>query len=379
MEIDQHIAETIVSNIKDVLRHEINLFDTHGVIIASTNRSRIGHHHAAALLAAQTQRTVYVDDDHRYEGARNGINTPVIIEGEVAAVIGVTGERDAVESFGNVIRRMTEIFLRENIEQTARSNRRISETTLINQLIGEHPDTELIRYLASVLDWDVHAPHYVAVGHMAPCSPSLASTPDPVILPVRHLQRLPGSIFTANANGCCLVVESTPDSTAALRDLHEALSTDGVAIGFGVSEPTADLRLIPDRYRQARMALDWQQFTRTVQIVHVSDLDFGLLVPSMDHAYMVQFVDHVFGEIDDARIRAHQRTFDAYTRFNGSITHAAEALHIHKNTMQNHLNGIADDTGYNPRTLQDYSVLDTAFRLYDYLRFTHAYDKAPEA
>ena len=54
MEIDQHIAETIVSNIKDVLRHEINLFDTHGVIIASTNRSRIGHHHAAALLAAQT-------------------------------------------------------------------------------------------------------------------------------------------------------------------------------------------------------------------------------------------------------------------------------------------------------------------------------------
>ncbi|MDY3689510.1 MAG: helix-turn-helix domain-containing protein [Bifidobacterium pseudolongum] len=85
------------------------------------------------------------------------------------------------------------------------------------------------------------------------------------------------------------------------------------------------------------------------------------------------------GEIDDARIRAHQRTFDAYTRFNGSITHAAEALHIHKNTMQNHLNGIADDTGYNPRTLQDYSVLDTAFRLYDYLRFTHAYDKAPEA
>ena len=47
--------------------------------------------------------------------------------------------------------------------------------------------------------------------------------------------------------------------------------------------------------------------------------------------------------------------------------------------MQNHLNGIADDTGYNPRTLQDYSVLDTAFRLYDYLRFTHAYDKAPEA
>lgn len=84
---------------------------------------------------------------------------------------------------------------------------------------------------------------------------------------------------------------------------------------------------------------------------------------------MVQFVERVFCGLDEAAIERHRGTFEAYTRFNGSITHAAQSLFIHKNTMQNHLNTIAKDTGYNPRTLHDYAVLDMAFRVHDYLRF----------
>lgn len=371
MEIDPHIAATIVSNIKDVLRHEINLFDTHGVIIASTDQSRIGQHHGAALLAATGQRTVCVDDEHPYEGARNGINTPVVIDGEVAAVIGVTGEREAVESFSGVIRKMTEILLRENIEQAARYNRRISETNLIDQLIGERQDPGLIRYLASALDWDPRVPHHIVVGRTTPGAGANA----PVrILPMRHLQRMPDTIFTADANECCLVVASTPGADEALRALHDAMAADGFDIGFGVSETRDDPGLLPECYRQAQLALAWQRFEGAGPIVHVGDLDFGLLLPSTDRVDMIRFVDHVFAGLDDARIRAHRRTFDAYTRFNGSVTHAADALYIHKNTMQNHLNAIARDTGYNPRVLRDFSVLDTAFRLYDYLRFARGQD-----
>ena len=42
MNLDPQIAETIVTNLKDVINHEINLFDTTGTIIASTDRTRIG-------------------------------------------------------------------------------------------------------------------------------------------------------------------------------------------------------------------------------------------------------------------------------------------------------------------------------------------------
>ena len=90
MEIDRTIAATIVANIKGVLRHEINLFDTHGTVIASTDAARVGQYHEAAAIAAASRRSIAVDDDHPYQGAKNGINSPVLIDGSVAAVIGVT-------------------------------------------------------------------------------------------------------------------------------------------------------------------------------------------------------------------------------------------------------------------------------------------------
>lgn len=369
MEIDPGIASTIVANIKDVLRHEINLFDTHGIIIASTDASRIGQEHEAALLAARTKRTVYVDTEHRYRGAKNGINTPVLIDGQVVAVIGVTGEREAVESFGNVIRKMTEILLRENIEQTARFNRRVSETNLINQLTGEHQDEKVIRYLSAALDWSRDADHCIVLGRLQSVA-GVDACGDVQMLPQRHLQQLNDVIYTADADECCLVVEDSHTLDELLHDLLERFAADGVTMGFGVSEWAHTLDEFPHCYRHARLALDWQRFRRAEPIVYADRLDFGLLLPSMSRDRMTQYVEHVFAGLDAHQIDEHRRTFDAYTRFNGSVTHAAESLYIHKNTMQNHLNAIARDTGYNPRILRDFSVLDTAFRLHGYLRFT---------
>ena len=56
------------------------------------------------------------------------------------------------------------------------------------------------------------------------------------------------------------------------------------------------------------------------------------------------------------------------TSDNGSIKHCSEDLFMHKNTLQNRLNKIAEDTGYNPRDLNDFSTLDAAFSLWGYLR-----------
>lgn len=361
MEIDPNIATTIVANIKDVLRHEINLFDTHGMIIASTDASRVGTYHEAAELAVQTMRTICVDDEHPYKGARNGINTPVMINDEVVAVIGVTGERSQVEGYSSVIRKMTEILLHENIEQTARTNRRIAQTNLVNQLMSEHPDEDVVRFLCAELDWDPQTPHRVALGALRTESTegSLAAWP---------YDRLTGILSTADAETCCLVLPAD-ESDDRLEYVRWLLHSQGRDASFGVSDTADHLRELPRGRRQARMALDWLRFTKDRHIMHVADLDFGLLVPELDRSSAMAFVDHVFAGLNDARIRAHRHTFATYTRFNGSVTHAADALYIHKNTMQNHLNAIARDTGYNPRILHDYGVLDMAFLLYDYLQF----------
>lgn len=113
MDIDPRIAQTIVENIKGIIRYDINFFDAHGKMIASTDATRIGTFHDAARLAAERKRTVAVDGDNQFIGARNGINAPVMFGDSVVAVIGITGQRHEVEPFGIMITKMTEILIRE--------------------------------------------------------------------------------------------------------------------------------------------------------------------------------------------------------------------------------------------------------------------------
>ena len=87
MDLDPQIAETIVSNLKDIIQHEINLFDTTGTIIASTDRSRIGTSHDGARLAISTQSTVSIDSEHEFKGAKHGINVPVLFNGVIVGAV----------------------------------------------------------------------------------------------------------------------------------------------------------------------------------------------------------------------------------------------------------------------------------------------------
>ena len=155
MDIDPRIAQTIVENIKGVIRHDINFFDAHGKMIASTDATRIGTFHDAARLAAERKRTVAVDGDNQFIGARNGINAPVMFGDSVVAVIGITGQRHEVEPFGIMITKMTEILIRENVEQITRFDQRMMMTNLINLLVSQHNDEDLVSYLSSTLDVDL--------------------------------------------------------------------------------------------------------------------------------------------------------------------------------------------------------------------------------
>lgn len=143
MTIDPATAQTIVDNLKDVIEYNINFFDTEGTMVASTDASRIGSFHGAARQAAVDGQTVAVDRRHPYEGAQDGVNVPVVLNGAVVAVIGITGPVNRVRDLGGIIERMTGLMLCANMEQIARFNRRIMTSNLVNLLTLEHKDNEL--------------------------------------------------------------------------------------------------------------------------------------------------------------------------------------------------------------------------------------------
>ncbi|PWG60304.1 CdaR family transcriptional regulator [Bifidobacterium catulorum] len=375
MDIDPQIAETIVSNIKGVIRHEINLFDTSGTIIASTDKSRVGTSHDGARLAVETKQTVSIDDEHQFEGARNGINVPVLFNGSVVAVIGITGRREEVEPFGNVIKKMTEILIRENLEQITRFDQRMMTANLINMLTLRQYDAGFVNYLASALNIDLGRRRLAAVGRFVGAGAAVTTGDGLHAIFQTRCGGLEHSMFSVTAREACLFLDDAdvPDPIAFLGDIQADVSkTFHRQMSFGVGRPTDQADSYWRSYGEACRTVDWLLFSHQKNVSSYDDLDYGMFISSIPGDDAERFVAHVFEGLDDHEIDDFHTTFDAYTRHNGSIIHAAEDLFLHKNTLQNRLNKIARKTGYNPRVLKDYSVLDAAFTLRDYLAFRQA-------
>lgn len=367
MDLDPVIAETIVTNLKDVINHEINLFDTTGTIIASTDRSRIGTSHDGARLVIQTKSPLPIDDEHSFKGAKNGINLPVIFNDAVVAVIGITGKREEVEPFGNVIKKMTEILIRENWEQMTRFDHRSRMADLVNILKLKGHDEALVDYYASLLRINLDTPRIAVVGRI---ERTQDDTPDANSLHsalYTRFQQFETSFFALSDREVCMFIDVR--SEHALKSLLKGIRDDvtrilGSPVLFGIGGVQHRSEEYWRSYEEACRALDWLEFLDGDEdTLRYADMDLGLIVSSVPRDAADQLVEHVFGTIDSAEVDEYQKIFDAYTRHNGSIVHCAEELYLHKNTLQNRLNKIASKTGYNPRVLSDYAVLALAFTL----------------
>ena len=114
MKLSQHNACQIVTNINEIINQKMNLINANGIIIASTDESRIGTYHAGAKkLISEGLDELIINNEEGYEGRLPGINYPLIVNGELIGVVGVTGNDAATLSYAKIIKRMTELLIQE--------------------------------------------------------------------------------------------------------------------------------------------------------------------------------------------------------------------------------------------------------------------------
>lgn len=113
MEVSKTLAAQIVHAVYEVVKTDTNLISPSGHIVGSTDPDRIGSFHAAGAYAAKTGAPVFVDEAHPFEGAKPGINYPIFLNHAPIAVIGLTGDPEALKPLGFLITKITEVFLKE--------------------------------------------------------------------------------------------------------------------------------------------------------------------------------------------------------------------------------------------------------------------------
>ncbi|KHF28393.1 Carbohydrate diacid regulator [Anoxybacillus sp. BCO1] len=77
--LSSHLAKKIVSDVRRLIHEDIIIVDTNGIIMASTDTTRIGQFHEGAFLVCQEKkkRIITKQDEGVLKGVKAGVNLPI--------------------------------------------------------------------------------------------------------------------------------------------------------------------------------------------------------------------------------------------------------------------------------------------------------------
>ena len=166
MKITHQNSQEISERISAILNKNINIMNEEGIIVASTDSSRIGTlHMGAKKLIEKNDVEMDIYSDGNLSGTKSGINVPIHIIGNTIGVIGVTGDPDKLRDIAMVIGEMANIMFmnsQQNMqkESYARQKRIFSDELLLKPSVVLEPD---IMERAGLLDFPLKSVKAIGV------------------------------------------------------------------------------------------------------------------------------------------------------------------------------------------------------------------------
>ncbi|EDL50679.1 Carbohydrate diacid regulator [Vibrio mediterranei] len=185
MQLNSLIAKQIVDRAKKIIAYSINVMDENGVIIGSSDPSRLHQTHEGALLAIRDNRTIEINDSvaSTLSGVKTGINLPIIYSDQVIGVVGISGTPEEVRSYGELVKMTAELIVEQAaLMSQVQWNKRHREELLLQLIEGSSLNDGQLLSIAQRLDLDLSQPRVATVIKVIP------RAGEPVTL--EHLQKL---------------------------------------------------------------------------------------------------------------------------------------------------------------------------------------------
>lgn len=373
MNVSSYLAQDIVEDMKQIINQDINYFDHNGVIIASTDKDRIGKFHGGAKKSLEIKDNLIISYDGEYVGTRAGINLPVYFEKEIVGVIGVTGKREEVEKYGKIIQRMTEILIKEAYLKEQDNLEREAKRQFIEELLFRYySDDRTLLTRAEFLNINTNILRVVSIARiMEDGDEEISLTQnrnDRIFTSFKELLDNSSQNLIVQSGMNIIVIHELKikeNIDTIIRDIKGYIESKyNVKLYFGIGEKSNNLKEIKKSYKEAKKSLDIALAFRDKDILYYDDLDIGLLIDDIPIDTINKYTNKIFLNMTNKEINDYTILIDSYIRHNGSITKAAEELFLHKNTLQYRLNKLYNLTGFNPRNISDMVVLYLAFTLF---------------
>lgn len=358
MEIEDIIAEKIIARTKGLIPYDINVMNKKGIVVASTDASRVGRVHEGASWVIQHQESVTVDQaGTRYlAGAKPGVNLPIEYQGNCIGVVGITGDPEQVCELGALLKMTAELLVEQSREKDAALLLRVEKENCLKQLVYGQSDESTLQQRLKELQLHIRYP-------------ALCITIKPKNHARFYQQHLDlsgaldlsvnGLFFYSQESGLTLILDAKANMDAKIAQLVDLLAQP-VSIGVGVTVDS--LTELAVSYATALAALQFGSATKAngaatlysydhhKEKIIISSLAEGWHLAELTKEYRALMAQDPNGTL--------RLTLHTLISSSADMLTCAGKLKIHRNTLRYRLDRIHDITGV------DYKKLDQLFRLY---------------
>ena len=379
MQISKVSAMKIVTEISSIINRDVNMMDDNGIIIASTDKARLGSYHAGAKkLIQDSLKEIIIATDDQYEGTKQGINLPILFDGNIVGVIGVTGNWEEVGKYGQIIKKMTEILL---LDTYTKDQKRI-RADIRNQFIEEwlfndsKNNNETFAERGLRLGIDISLPRQVMIVAVKRENRHIDSVTGQQM--AREVEEVVSHIVRSESANvyyksvfklACIISQR---SNEKLRQLADRISGEveqscGFRPAIGIDSSTADSHQMYQAYSRAEKAVKAALCAGENDIRFYSDINVEIFINEIPSALRAEFIHKVFQTYTDEEIDQWISILKVYFECNGSINRSSQRLYLHKNTIQYKLRKLSECTGYDPRSLSNAALYYIAIAFYNSL------------
>lgn len=372
MKITPINSQEIAERIGAILHKNVNIMDEEGIIVASTDSSRIGRfHEGAKKLIDKNDTKITIYSEEGLTGVKNGINVPIHISGHTIGVIGVTGNPDELEDIALVIGEMASILFMNTQqtlqrEQLARQKRIFHEELLLSPHFSG--DSRIVDQ-ANNLGFPIHNIQTIGVFYISDYNSedqkqliddqllSLLRTKlgDTVYIGHHHISQNLAVYFHFKAKSSA--IEKIDQILDQIYQHHH------IGIYCGLSCSVENFTQINNAYYRAEEAMKIALSANSRQCLVYESLDLEIIIGQLPPGTISAFLEHVWKTNDSKKISSIVQFLKVYFDSNGSLDLIGKKLFIHKNTVQYKIRKIVEVTGYDPRILNDAAVLVLACKL----------------
>ena len=367
MYLNREMAQSIMEEISQVIKEDLNIMDETGLILASTDEGRINTFHEGAhiLITSQMEKLI-VEKDGDYNGCKRGINLPIEFASETVGAIGITGDPEEVIKYGLIMKKMTEMILYENFRASELFAIKREKALLMSDLIhgNVRANQHEIEKRMKRNGISINGPFSVAVIRNTMKLEDRKSE----LLYKLHAKQLEQEILEEFSNGKShvtingeLYIIIANMSSSKLYDKVK-LSSSHLNRGSDISLLCAignDYQQYVDVFRSYNEAINILEYfgDKEEGIYLFNTVMLNFTINQLPKMHKENLNNQVFGQCSEEEIEDICQFIIAYFNANGSLNKLSEQYFAHKNTIQYKIGKINKLTGYDLRKTHDLFIL----------------------